>query len=129
MVGAVVVDHKDPNRLYVGVANDKEQGGLFQSDDVGKSWRQSSRGLAGRDILSLQQAANGTLFAGTNHGIFQLASLNASWLPMKMIWGTVPEWQLEAARIRGSAGDLQIEVLKSCGPQARSCCCKDKGSA
>ena len=97
VVGAVIVDRKDPNRLYVGVANDKEQGGLFLSDDVGKSWRQSSRGLAGRDILSLQQAENGALFAGTNHGIFQLASLSASWLPMKMIWGPVPEWQPASA--------------------------------
>ncbi|MGA3319184.1 MAG: hypothetical protein ABSC64_22435, partial [Candidatus Korobacteraceae bacterium] len=92
VVGAVIVDRKDLNRLYVGVANDKEQGGLFLSDDVGKSWRQSSRGLAARDILGLQQANNGALFAGTNHGIFQLASLSASWLPMKMIWGPVPEW-------------------------------------
>ena len=102
VVGAVVVDRKDPNRLYVGVANDKEQGGLFLSDDVGKSWRQSSRGLAGRDILSLQQAENGALFAGTNHGIFQLASLGASWLPMKMIWGPVPEWQPKPAEAEAS---------------------------
>lgn len=97
VVRAVIVDRKDPNRLYVGVANDKEQGGLFLSDDAGKNWRQSSRGLAGRDVLSLQQAENGTLFAGTNHGIFQLASVSASWLPMKMIWGAVPEWQTKPA--------------------------------
>lgn len=94
VVRAVIVDRKDPNRLYVGVANDKEEGGLFFSDDAGKNWRQSSRGLAGRDVLGLQQADSGALFAGTNHGIFQLASPSASWLPMKMIWGTVPEWQL-----------------------------------
>src|ERR1035437_8919860 len=102
VVGAVVVDRKDPNRLYVGVANDKEQGGLFLSDDVGKSWRQSRRGLAGRDILSLQQAENGALFAGTNHGIFQLASLSASWVPMKMIRGPVPEGQPKAAEAEAS---------------------------
>jgi photosystem II stability/assembly factor-like uncharacterized protein len=93
VVRAVVLDRKDPSRLYVGVANDKEQGGMFLSDDAGKNWRQSSRGLAGRDILSLQQAENGTLFAGTNHGIFQLASVSGSWQPMKMIWGSVPEGQ------------------------------------
>ncbi len=97
VVRAVVVDRKDPNRLYVGVANDKELGGLFLSDDAGKNWRQSSRGLAGRDVLSLQQSESGSLFAGTNHGIFQLASVNASWLPMKMIWGMVPEWQPQSA--------------------------------
>ena len=92
-VHAVVVDRKDPNRIYAGVANDKEQGGLFLSDDSGKNWRQSSRGLAGRDILSLQQADDGALFAGTNHGIFRLESVSASWTPMKMIQGPMPEAQ------------------------------------
>jgi len=93
VVGAVMADRKDPGRLYVGVMNDKEHGGFFISDDSGKSWRQSNRGLNERDILSLQQANSGTLFVGTNHGIFSLASLSASWLPSKMIWGPVPEWQ------------------------------------
>jgi photosystem II stability/assembly factor-like uncharacterized protein len=93
VVGDVIADRKDPNRLYVGVMNDKDHGGLFVSDDAGKSWRQANRGLDQRDILSLQQADNGVLFAGTNHGIFSLASLSASWLPEKMIWGPVPEWQ------------------------------------
>src|SRR5271166_2398840 len=92
-VGAVIADRKDPNRLYVGVMNDKEMGGFFISDDAGRNWRQSNRGLAERDILSVQQAENGVVFAGTNHGIFSLASLNASWLPAKMILGPVPEWQ------------------------------------
>ena len=104
VVRAVAVDRKDPNRLYVGVANDKEQGGLFLSDDVGKSWRQSSRGLAGRDILSLQQAESGALFAGTNHGIFRLESLSGSWVPMKMIPGPMPEEQTKAAEAEPSKG-------------------------
>ena len=94
VVGGVIADRKDPSRLYVGVLNDKDHGGFFISDDAGKSWRQSNRGLAERDILSLQQADNGVLFVGTNHGIFSLASLNASsWEPAKMIWGPVPKWQ------------------------------------
>ena len=38
---------QDPNRLYVGVVNDKDHGGFFLSDDAGKNWRQSSRGLDG----------------------------------------------------------------------------------
>jgi len=92
-IGGVIADRKDPGRLYVGVMNDKDHGGLFVSDDSGKSWRQSNRGLEERDIVSLQQSDNGVLFAGTNHGIFSLASLSASWVPAKMIWGPVPEWQ------------------------------------
>ena len=78
VVGAVIADRKDPSRLYVGVVNDKDMGGFFISDDAGKSWRQSNRGLDERDILSLQQAENGVLFVGTNHGIFSLASLSGS---------------------------------------------------
>ena len=97
VVGGVIADRKDPNRLYVGVVNDKDMGGFFISDDAGRNWRQSNRGLAERDILSLQQTESGVLFAGTNHGIFSLASLSASWLPAKMIWGPVPEWQPKPA--------------------------------
>jgi len=94
VVGGMMADRKDPSRLYVGVLNDKDNGGFFISDDAGKSWRQSNRGLDERDILSLQQADTGVLFVGTNHGIFSLASLGASsWVPAKMIWGPVPEWQ------------------------------------
>ena len=127
VVGAVIVDRKDPNRLYVGVANDKEQGGLFLSDDVGKSWQQSSRGLAGRDILSLQQAENGVLFAGTNHGIFRLTSLSASWLPMKMIWGPVPEGQPQPAEAAASPGASKPEPSKAArGTKRNSAVAKTK---
>ena len=33
------------------------------------------------------------MFAGTNHGIFQLESVSASWTPVKMIQGPMPEAQ------------------------------------
>ena len=36
VVGGVVVDNKDPNRIYVGVVNDKDLGGFF----VSERWRQ-----------------------------------------------------------------------------------------
>ncbi|HZD33183.1 MAG TPA: transcriptional regulator, partial [Candidatus Angelobacter sp.] len=93
MVGSVIADRKDANRLYVGIVNDKVHGGMFTTDDVGKTWLQVSRGLGDRDILSLQQAENGVLYAGTNHGIFSLVSLVSGWQPAVMINGPVPEWQ------------------------------------
>jgi hypothetical protein len=93
MVGSVIVDKKDPNRLYVGIVNDKVHGGLFTTDDVGKTWQQTSRGLGDRDILSLQQADNGVIYAGTNHGVFFLTSLVSGWQPAIMIQGPVPAWQ------------------------------------
>ncbi len=89
VIGGVVADNKDPNRLYVGVVNDKELGGFFISDDGGASWRQSNRGLDERDILSLQQARDGVIFAGTNHGVFYLSSLSGEWQPASMIRGVV----------------------------------------
>jgi len=93
MVGEVIADRKAPNRLYVGIVNDKVHGGMFTTDDQGKTWLQVSRGLGDRDVLSLQQADNGVLFAGTNHGIFSLNSLIGAWQPAVMINGPVPEWQ------------------------------------
>jgi photosystem II stability/assembly factor-like uncharacterized protein len=91
VVGGVVVDNKDPNRIYAGVVNDKALGGVFVSDDSGATWRQTSRGLDERDILSLQQGADGVLVAGTNHGVFYLTSLNGEWKPAAMISGPLPQ--------------------------------------
>jgi photosystem II stability/assembly factor-like uncharacterized protein len=77
----------------VGIVNDKLHGGLFSTDDMGQTWQQASKGLGDRDILSLQQAEDGVIFAGTNHGIYSLPSLNGSWVAASMIRGPVPEWQ------------------------------------
>ena len=96
MVGSVIPDHKDKDRLYVGIVNDKVHGGMFTTNDVGKTWLQVSKGLGDRDILSLEQADNGVLYAGTNHGIFFLNSLLGAWQPAAMIRGPVPEWQPKA---------------------------------
>ncbi len=91
IIGGVVVDNKDPNRIYVGVVNDKWQGGFFVSDDSGTTWRQSNRGLDERDILSLQQSEDGVIFAGTNHGVFYLTSVNGEWKPAEMLNGPLPQ--------------------------------------
>jgi photosystem II stability/assembly factor-like uncharacterized protein len=91
VLGGVVLDKKDPSRIYVGVVNDKDLGGMFISDNGGASWRQSNRGLDDRDILSLQQADNGTIYAGTNHGVFSLASLNGEWQESTMIRGPLQQ--------------------------------------
>jgi len=90
IIGGVVVDNKEPGRIYVGVVNDKDLGGVFVSDDSGASWRQSNSGLDNRDILSLQQDKDGVMFAGTNHGIFYLTSLEGEWKPAEMIQGALP---------------------------------------
>ena len=45
--------------------------GLCQ-DNGGLSWIQESAGLGGRDVFSLGQASDGTILAGTSHGIYRL---------------------------------------------------------
>jgi photosystem II stability/assembly factor-like uncharacterized protein len=75
-VEALLVDRQKPARIYAGVVNDKSYGGVFASDDAGLNWYQlgaaTDGGLAGRDVFVLAQAKDGTLLAGTSHGIFAL---------------------------------------------------------
>jgi photosystem II stability/assembly factor-like uncharacterized protein len=70
-VTALLADAKHSQTLYAGVVNDKSYGGVFVTDDGGKTWVQHSGGLEGRDIFSLAQADDGSIFAGTNNGIFR----------------------------------------------------------
>ena len=59
--------------IYVGVVNDKESGGVFVSHAGGnEGWSQMSGGLDGHDVFSLGQAPDGSMLAGTEHGIYRL---------------------------------------------------------
>ena len=70
-VTALLPDAKHPETMYAGVVNDKSYGGVFVTEDGGKSWIQRSSGLDGRDVFTLAQTDDGTIFAGTNHGLFR----------------------------------------------------------
>ncbi|HEY0760474.1 MAG TPA: YCF48-related protein [Acidisarcina sp.] len=76
-VAALLSDIRNPHTLYAGVLNDKGYGGVFVSEDSGSHWKQQSSGLGGLDVFSLGEAADGTLLAGTNHGIFR--STGSTW--------------------------------------------------
>ena len=67
-----VAETRRPANVYVGVVNDKGWGGVFASENGGLSWVQESAGLGGRDVFSLGQASDGTILAGTGHGIYRL---------------------------------------------------------
>jgi photosystem II stability/assembly factor-like uncharacterized protein len=84
-VTAMLVDKSDPDTLFVGVANDREWGGVFSVRMSGLHWQQKSTGLGGRDIFTLKQAADGALVAGTNRGIFILNRGGAAWKPINTI--------------------------------------------
>ncbi len=71
-ITSYVAEAQRPAYVYVGVVNDKESGGVFASENGGLSWVQESAGLLGRDVFSLAQASEGTIIAGTGHGIYQL---------------------------------------------------------
>jgi photosystem II stability/assembly factor-like uncharacterized protein len=78
-VSAILADNHDASTIYVGVVNDKEQGGVFFSHDGGQHWMQKASGLGGRDVFTLQQASNGALIAGTNRGMFMLDHNASEW--------------------------------------------------
>ena len=78
-ITALKRDSQTPATLYVGVVNDKEWGGVFQSENGGVSWNQRSEGLQGRDVFSLGQAPDGTMIAGTAHGLYRLDAQAVTW--------------------------------------------------
>ncbi len=102
-VGALLVDRDDPARLYAGVVNDKAYGGAFVTLNGGTSWDQIGEGLEGRDVFSLAQAQDGTIVAGTGHGIFALvqnlpAGVSPHWEPRNTIANTVVKPATETVR-------------------------------
>jgi photosystem II stability/assembly factor-like uncharacterized protein len=70
-VAAILADAKHEGTIYAGILNDKGYGGVFVTEDGGTTWQQRSNGLDGRDVFTLAQADDGTLLAGTGHGIFR----------------------------------------------------------
>ncbi len=78
IVSFVSVSHR-PSELYTGVVNDKRWGGVFHSGDGGLTWAMQSDGLEGHDVFSLGEAPDGTIVAGTEHGIYVLDAAQQSW--------------------------------------------------
>lgn len=73
-VGSMVTDPQNPDTIYVGVLNDKRFGGVFVSKDAGRTWQQESAGLEDHDVFTLGISPTGNILAGTNGGIYHLAS-------------------------------------------------------
>ncbi|HEY4379681.1 MAG TPA: hypothetical protein VGN01_05005 [Acidobacteriaceae bacterium] len=71
-ITAFAGDAQHPATVYVGMVNDKDAGGVFVSHTGGLSWSHLSDGLDSHDVFSLGQAPDGTMLAGTEHGIYRL---------------------------------------------------------
>jgi photosystem II stability/assembly factor-like uncharacterized protein len=71
-ITAFAGDARHPAIVYVGVVNDKDSGGVFVSRTGGLSWSHLSDGLDGHDVFCMGQAPDGTILAGTEHGIYRL---------------------------------------------------------
>jgi photosystem II stability/assembly factor-like uncharacterized protein len=71
-ITSYIEDSRTPGTIYVGLVNDKAWGGAFVSTNGGLTWTQKNAGLEAHDVFSLGQAPDGTIFAGTRHGIYRL---------------------------------------------------------
>lgn len=117
---ALLVDRNDNAALYAGVLNDKEFGGVFISRDSGQTWKQTSDGLDGRDVFVLRQAADGSLIAGTDHGIFALRPNASRWTPRNVLAGKAEIATAKKGPGRAAAANelaARVSVLEIAGPR------------
>jgi photosystem II stability/assembly factor-like uncharacterized protein len=113
---AVVPDVAQPNRVYSTVFHDGVAGGFFISNDGGRSWRQSIKGLGGRDVFALYQDPDApeTLWAGTNYGVYRSKNRGDVWAfvgkPAKPVKKTPPKRGRRGARAAVDTGE-EIAVV------------------
>jgi hypothetical protein len=76
-VSAIVIDHKNPNRVYAAT----RRGGVFRSDDRGKTWLEKNEGVIYREGWSLaQHPATGVIYLGTGPaGVFKSTDYGDHW--------------------------------------------------
>ena len=76
----------------MGVVNDKNWGGVFvrATMAVCKAGRNGVKAWNGRDVFSLGQAPDGTIIAGTSHGLFRLDEGTSE------TWSQRREWARQA---------------------------------
>ncbi len=97
-ISAIAQDHANSSVLHVGVINDKAAGGVFTSTDGGLHWAQQSNGLNGADVFSLGETPDGTLLAGTRHGIYRLT--DNTWSSSGLTLALLPEEKPDAEAVK-----------------------------
>ncbi len=119
-VSSVVVDEKDPNTIYVGMLNDREFGGVYVSHDAGGTWRPMNAGLKDRDVFSMQQTADGALWAATNHGIMDFSKKTDMWESASLVekekttpGAMIPAHVVKGKKIPAHEGKPKVTIEKS----------------
>ena len=118
-ISAITQDRSNPEKLFVGVINDKKAGGVFSSTDGGLTWTQTSQGLGGADIFSLTEAPGGTLLAGTRHGIYRMNG--DSWQNSGLTLALAPEEKAEEAQASSTSirGREKARIRANSNPVAK----------
>lgn len=110
-VTTILIDKNVPNTLLVGVANDREWGGVFWCQNAGRNWHQLSTGLGGRDVFVLREAQDGTLIAGTNQGIFIMDRNWDKWRPASRVIAEKPSIGSRTGGARQDRFDQHLQPL------------------
>ena len=99
-VTRVAADFTDPNVVYVahtGFGQDLHDPRVFRSIDRGTTWTSISGNLPDAPVndLVLDPAVPGTLYAGTDLGVFVTRNLGQTWVPLGGAMPVVAVWDLE----------------------------------
>jgi hypothetical protein len=77
-INAVALDPSQPQIVYAGaIASSGLSGGLFKSTNGGATWQEIGFGVTNADVYALAVDYTGTVYIGTNHGLFKLGPAQA----------------------------------------------------
>ncbi|MCE7985249.1 MAG: hypothetical protein DYG89_29095 [Caldilinea sp. CFX5] len=77
-IHALAIDPSQSQIVYAGaIASSGLSGGLFKSTDGGATWHEIGFGVTNADVYALAVDYTGTVYIGTNHGLFKLGSAQA----------------------------------------------------
>jgi len=99
-VTRVVADPADADLIYVshsGFGQDFHEPRVHRSTDRGTTWQSISGNLPDAPVndLVVDPARPGTLYAGTDLGVFETRNLGGTWVPLGGAMPIQPVWDLE----------------------------------